>query len=179
MSDYNDNGDETPQDDFESQIKRLLRVEPFRPFEVVLSNGERREVKEPFALAIGSTEMSSTRTPPRGTCSFRKDQIVGVEIPESAVVVDDYVAADEPKYEVVRAELRDVIDTLYGPRLTSARDFLLYLLSIEDKLEDELAANSPSLQASLREAQADIAAGRTTPWREMLKDVLGDDDAHG
>jgi hypothetical protein len=70
--------------------------------------------------------------------------------------------------------LREIIDTLYGPRLSSARDYLMYLLEIENKLEDELAAKSPGFQKRMRQAEDDIAAGRTTPWRQIRNDVLED-----
>ena len=84
MSDYNDNGDETPQDEFEQRIKELLREEPFHPFEIVLSSGDHYRVTSGFSLAIGEAEMSTLYPPKGGKSYFRKDQIIGIEVPEPA-----------------------------------------------------------------------------------------------
>ena len=84
MSDYNDNGDETPQDDFEEQIKRMMRASPFQPFEIILTSGDRYRVISEFSLAIGETTMSTLYPPKGGQSYFRKSQIIGIEVPEPA-----------------------------------------------------------------------------------------------
>ena len=73
-----------PPDEFEERIKQLMRAEPFHSFEIVLSSGDRYPVTSGFSLAIGSSSMSTLYPPKGGTFSFRKEQIVGVEVPEPA-----------------------------------------------------------------------------------------------
>ena len=73
-----------PPDEFEERIKLLLMASPFRPFEVVLFGGERRSAVGCCSVAIGPTTMSSLPPPKGGSAFFRKDQIVGVEVPEPA-----------------------------------------------------------------------------------------------
>ena len=79
-------GDEQspPPDEFEERIKLLLRADPFRAFEIVLNNGDRYAISGPFSLAIGTTSMATIYPPRGGSAFFRKDQIVGVEVPEPA-----------------------------------------------------------------------------------------------
>ena len=89
--------------------------------------------------------------------------------PAAPAVVDDYQSVNHAEDEAIREELRDIVDTLYGARLPSARDYLMYLMDVENKIEDELAANSPGFQASMRRAEEDARAGRTTPWHEVRK----------
>ena len=86
MSDYDDeeSGDELPPDDFEERIKALMRTEPFHPFEIILSSGDRYRVTSGFSLAIGESSMSTLYPPKGGTYSFRKSEIISVEIRELA-----------------------------------------------------------------------------------------------
>ncbi len=82
MSEYDD--DQPREPSFEQKMQGLLREEPFVPFAVVMTSGDRYEVTNPFALAIGQT--SVTIYPPRSSSvMLRKSQIVSVEMPEPAI----------------------------------------------------------------------------------------------
>ena len=65
---------------FEERIKRLLMTKPFRRFEVVLSDGARYPVLGCCSLAVGRVTMSVVSPPQGRSCSFRKDQIVGIKV---------------------------------------------------------------------------------------------------
>lgn len=77
--------DENNQDGFrfEGEIEKLLRREPFEPFEVILTSGDRYTVTGPFSLAFRGN--SVVLFPPKQAhVFFRKSQIVAVEVPEPA-----------------------------------------------------------------------------------------------
>ena len=63
---------------FEEEILRLLDDEPFAPFTIVLTSGDRYEVTDPHQVALGGSVV--VYVPPRGGISFiRKNQIVAVQ----------------------------------------------------------------------------------------------------
>ena len=82
MSDeYGEPEDRSREPSFEDEIRSRLRDESFKPFELILSSGDRFEVTSPFSLAMG--ESSMTVYPPRSTSVlFRKSQVVAIRVLE-------------------------------------------------------------------------------------------------
>jgi hypothetical protein len=68
----------------EDEIKRLLRREPFVPFFVRLTSGERLEVASPYQMAIGDGNTVAIMRPRAGGIFIRQNQIVAVDTPEPA-----------------------------------------------------------------------------------------------
>jgi hypothetical protein len=82
MSDESfDSGSEKP-DRFDERIKQLLRAEPFHPFTIVLTSGDRIPITSGFSLVIGDRTLWTAELIKTGTFWIRKSQIVGIEIPE-------------------------------------------------------------------------------------------------
>jgi hypothetical protein len=80
-----DNGNGEAQDEFrfEQEVEKLLRQEPFMPFQVILTSGDRFDVTSPFSLAFRGNAV--VVFPPRQAhIFFRKNQLVGVEGKELA-----------------------------------------------------------------------------------------------
>jgi hypothetical protein len=69
---------------FENELIRLLDREPFVPFFISLTSGERYEVGNPRSVAIGGSVVAilGEKT---GLVFFRKNKIVAVDAPEPAV----------------------------------------------------------------------------------------------
>ena len=66
---------------FEDEVRRLLDAEPFHDFTIILTSGDRLEVTDPHAVAIGTTTMAVF--PPRSASHWiRKNQIVAVAVKE-------------------------------------------------------------------------------------------------
>ena len=64
----------------------------------------------------------------------------------------------------LRRQIKKRIDSLPPDRLRSAADFLDYLgQHIDQNAFDELIRSRPPLANRLKQAEADIAAGRLTP----------------
>ncbi len=71
----------------------------------------------------------------------------------------------------LRRELKRRIDRLSEERLAVADDFLAY---VEERESDEATAELvriPGLVDELKEAEEDIAEGKTVSWREVRQDV--------
>jgi hypothetical protein len=69
--------------DFEDELRRLAKSEPFTPFEIVVTSGDRYEVTEELQIAISGNAVV-VLMPKRGMKMFRKNQIVAVHTLESA-----------------------------------------------------------------------------------------------
>ena len=69
----------------DDRIKQLLRVEPFHPFTIVLTSGDRIPITSPWSLAIGDRTIWTAELIKTGTFWIRKSQIVGVQIGEPAL----------------------------------------------------------------------------------------------
>jgi hypothetical protein len=68
---------------FEKEIIKLLDREPFFPFNIVLTSGDRYSVADPHSVAFGeSTVVVFQRQ--TGMSFFRKNQIIAVNAPELA-----------------------------------------------------------------------------------------------
>jgi hypothetical protein len=68
---------------FNNEIDRLLDRNPFAPFKLILTSGDRYEITRPRQVAMGENVM--VVVPSKSTHSFfRKNQIVGVEVAEPA-----------------------------------------------------------------------------------------------
>ena len=70
---------------FETELRRLARRDPFIPYTIILTSGDRFEVTEDWQFAAsseGSAAVYVDRT--KGICYFRKNQIVGVSVSEPA-----------------------------------------------------------------------------------------------
>lgn len=71
----------------------------------------------------------------------------------------------------LRRELKRRIDRLSEERLAVADDFLAY---VEERESDDATAELlriPGLLDELKEAERDIAEGKTASWREVRHDV--------
>jgi len=64
---------------FEDELKKALDREPFVPFTIILTSGDRYDVLDPWSVAIGA---STVVVFPPGSAHdfFRKSQIVAVEV---------------------------------------------------------------------------------------------------
>jgi hypothetical protein len=68
---------------FNDEIANLLDRDPFVPFTIILSSGDRYDVTHLHQVAIGNNVI--VVVPPRSTLAFfRKNQVVGVELHEPA-----------------------------------------------------------------------------------------------
>lgn len=69
--------------EFEDELRRYARAEPFIPFEVVVSSGERYLISESLQFAM-TDDTVVTVLPKSGIRFFRKDQVVAVHVLEPA-----------------------------------------------------------------------------------------------
>jgi hypothetical protein len=65
---------------FDEELQRVVDQEPFRPFIVWWTSGDRCSVDNPNWLALGSAVISYLH-PTRGVMFFRRNQMVAVEVP--------------------------------------------------------------------------------------------------
>ncbi len=68
---------------FEEEIRKLWKRDPFVPFEIVVTSGDRYEINDPIQLAMGGN-MVVVVPAKKGLQFFRKNQIVAVEVHEPA-----------------------------------------------------------------------------------------------
>ena len=68
---------------FDEEILKLLDADPFVPFVIILSSGDRYQVDDPHRVALGSNVIYVVQ-PREGICFFRRTQVVGVEQRQSA-----------------------------------------------------------------------------------------------
>jgi hypothetical protein len=68
---------------FEDEIVRLLEQEPFHPFIIVVASGDRYEVTDPHAVAIGQSTLIVMH-PRSGSSWIRKNHIVAITSQEPA-----------------------------------------------------------------------------------------------
>ena len=68
--------------DFEKDLEKLLDQDPFVPFDMVLSSGDRYEVSNPRWVAMGGNVVVVLQ--PGGSAFFRKSQIIAVNVREPA-----------------------------------------------------------------------------------------------
>jgi hypothetical protein len=67
----------------EDEIVRLLEREPFHPFYISLTSGEKHGVDDPHSVALGGNLIAIIK-PKTGLVFFRKSQVVGIKAPEPA-----------------------------------------------------------------------------------------------
>jgi protein-L-isoaspartate O-methyltransferase len=72
---------EHEQLDFEDELRRYSRAEPFVPFDIVVTSGDRYEITHWEQLAFGGN-MVVVVQPKSGIRFFRKNQIVAVHVHE-------------------------------------------------------------------------------------------------
>ena len=87
MSDDNESwkGDDDsgpPIDEIESELRELIRNQPFEPFTITMTSGRTYDVSNPFALAIGPVTFTVYYR--EGTARLRKSEVAHVDIPEPA-----------------------------------------------------------------------------------------------
>ena len=82
MSD-NGNGNSHEEFRFEQEVEKLLRQEPFVPFQVILTSGDRFDVTSPFSLAFRGNAVV-VFPPVQAHIFFRKNQLVGTEVTQPA-----------------------------------------------------------------------------------------------
>jgi hypothetical protein len=71
----------------------------------------------------------------------------------------------------LRREAKAMIDRLSPAQLHAAREFLVFVGQRDlDPATRELLA-TPGFAASYQRGLKDVAAGRTTPWRQVRDDV--------
>jgi hypothetical protein len=66
---------------FDDELKRYLRADPFVPFDIVVTSGDRYEVAEKEQVAMGGNTVVVV-LPKTGIRFFRKNQIVAVHVHE-------------------------------------------------------------------------------------------------
>ena len=67
---------------FEDELKRYGKAEPFKPFDIVVTSGDRYPITNPWQLAIGGNNVV-VALPKTGIQFFRKSQIVAVHVHET------------------------------------------------------------------------------------------------
>lgn len=67
----------------EEELRRLLRREPFHSIIIKLTSGDRYEIEDPQAMAIGSSTIVIMH-PKKGSTFIRKSQIAAVDAAEPA-----------------------------------------------------------------------------------------------
>ena len=65
-------------------IREMLDAEPFRPFRIIITSGDRYEVQNPHLVAIGRTELLYFFPRSDRWASIRLNQIVSAETVQSA-----------------------------------------------------------------------------------------------
>jgi hypothetical protein len=68
--------------DFEDELRRLWKADPFIPFEIVVTSGDRYQIGESLHLVI-SRNMITVMSPGGGTRFFRKNQLVAVHVKDA------------------------------------------------------------------------------------------------
>src|SRR5436305_5644559 len=63
--------------DFEDELRRLWKAEPFTPFEIVAAGGEQFEISDPSKVTI-SADVVKIQCPDGGTWIFRTNHLVAV-----------------------------------------------------------------------------------------------------
>jgi hypothetical protein len=66
---------------FEDELRRCLRADPFVPFNIVVTSGDRYEVTTDEQVALGGNTVVVV-LPTTGIRFFRKNQIVAVHVHE-------------------------------------------------------------------------------------------------
>ena len=74
---------ESEQFNFEEELEKLLDREPFTPFTITVTSGDRFEITRDKHVAIGGN-MIVVFAAKRGMSFFRKNQIVAVDVHEPA-----------------------------------------------------------------------------------------------
>lgn len=72
---------EHEQIDFEEELRRYHRADPFNPFDIVVTSGDRYEITQYDQLAFGGNTVVVV-LPKTGIRFFRKNQIVAVHVHE-------------------------------------------------------------------------------------------------
>jgi hypothetical protein len=70
--------------EFEAELRRYGRAEPFSPFEIILTSGDRVLVNNSDNLAFTGNAIVFA-DPRQGIRVFRKNQVVGFHVHEPAV----------------------------------------------------------------------------------------------
>jgi hypothetical protein len=65
---------------FDEELRRVNEQVPFHSFIIKLSSGDRYRITNPAWLAVGAHVVSYMH-PTRGETFFRKNQMVGVDVP--------------------------------------------------------------------------------------------------
>jgi len=68
---------------FQEELRKYAKAEPFLPFEIVVTCGGRYLITDPWQLAIGGNTVVVV-LPKTGIRFFRKNQIVAVHVHEPA-----------------------------------------------------------------------------------------------
>lgn len=69
---------------FEDELRRCCRAEPFIPFDIILTSGDRYEITSWEQMAFGEN-MIVVAQPRTGIRFFRKNQIVAVHVHEPSI----------------------------------------------------------------------------------------------
>lgn len=67
--------------DFEEELRKYAEADPFTPFDIVVTSGDRYRITSQVQLAIGGNTVIAF-LPKSGTQFFRKNQIVAVHVNE-------------------------------------------------------------------------------------------------
>ena len=68
---------------FDDEIIKMLDAEPFVPFVIIVSSGDRYDIRGPHRVAVGGNVIVVVE-PREGICFFRRTQVVAVEQRQSA-----------------------------------------------------------------------------------------------
>ena len=74
-----------------------------------------------------------------------------------------FMELEEARDTPMREEIKEIVDSLYGTRLTSTRDFVRYMLHIEDGAEIEAMSNNPRYNVELERARMDRVLAEAEP----------------
>ena len=72
---------EPEQIDFEDELRRAYKAQPFWPFDLMTASGDRYEIRDPSEIAFGHTAIVLV-LPRTGIQVVRKNQITAIHVHE-------------------------------------------------------------------------------------------------
>ena len=65
-------------------LRELLRAEPFVPFQIIATNGQHYEVRDPFRVAVNGSQVFYCFPESDRIAHIRIQELVSLETPQSA-----------------------------------------------------------------------------------------------
>lgn len=81
------------------------------------------------------------------------------------------ISAPQQSVDAIRAELRELVDSLSEQRLRSASDFIKWLEQLEDEAEIAMLSKSKQFRDEMAAASRAADAAPRVDWRTIRNDV--------